>query len=126
MNQQSKNKKSKASKGPKQRASRGEMQSKTKNDLKEEGAAKSMSEQFQFKLAKQMIDMQKASVDGMINGLTMMWDQSAAFLEGATWFPEEGRKAFKQWVDLNKKACENLKDLVNSGYSTLEKFFGSE
>jgi hypothetical protein len=37
--------------------------------------------------------------------------------------PEEGRRAFKQWVDVNKKACENLKNAVDIGYSNLEKFF---
>lgn len=63
----------------------------------------------QFRMTKQMIDMQKASFDGMINGLISMWDQTGGVFEGASWLPEEGRKALKQWVDINKKACENLK-----------------
>ncbi len=79
----------------------------------------------QFKIAKQMIDMQRASVDGMINSLTMMWDQTANFFDGAACLPEEGRKALRQWVDINKKACEGLKIAIDSGYSNLEKFFSS-
>ncbi len=79
----------------------------------------------QFKMVKQMIDMQKVSCDGMISSLIMMWDQTGTVLEAAAWFPEEGRKAFRQWVDINKKACENLKSAIDNGYSILEKFFGT-
>ncbi|MGO9373325.1 MAG: hypothetical protein ACLQBD_14625 [Syntrophobacteraceae bacterium] len=77
----------------------------------------------QFRMAKQMIDMQRASVDGTINGMIMMWEQTAMLLDGAAWLPEEGRKAFRQWVDINKKACEDLKTVISGGYSNLEKFF---
>ena len=77
----------------------------------------------QFRMAKQMIDMQKASVDGTINGMIMMWEQTAVLLEGAVWMPEEGRKAFRQWVDMNKKACEDLKAVISGGYANMEKFF---
>ena len=77
----------------------------------------------QFRMAKQMIDMQKASVDGTINGMIMMWEQTAMLLEGAVWMPEEGRKAFRQWVDMNKKACEDLKAVISGGYSNMETFF---
>ncbi len=77
----------------------------------------------QFRMTKQMIDMQKASFDGMINGLISMWDQTGGVFEGASWLPEEGRKALKQWVDINKKACENLKSAIDSGYSNLDKLF---
>ena len=80
----------------------------------------------QFKMMKPMIDMQMAAVNAMISNLISMWDQPAAFFEGATWLPEEGRNAFKQWVGINKRGCENLKDLINGGYCNLEKFFGSE
>ncbi len=37
----------------------------------------------QFKMAKPMIDMQRASVEGMLNSLTVMWDQTAIFFDGA-------------------------------------------
>lgn len=79
----------------------------------------------QFRIVKQMIDMQKSSCDGMINSLIMMWEQTATVLEGAPWFPEEGRRAFRQWVDMNKSACESLKGAINTGYSNLDKFFGA-
>ena len=79
----------------------------------------------QFRMMKQMIDMQKASCDGMISSMIAMWEQTGTVLDSAVWFPEEGRKAFRQWVDMNKKACENMKSAIDTGYSSLEKFFGS-
>ncbi|MGA3118842.1 MAG: hypothetical protein ABSF90_31025 [Syntrophobacteraceae bacterium] len=77
----------------------------------------------QFKMLKPMLDMQRASAEGMLNSLTVLWDQTAIFFDGATWLPEEGRKQLRQWVDINKKACEGLKSAVDGGYSSLEKFF---
>jgi hypothetical protein len=77
----------------------------------------------QFRMVKQMIDLQRASSDGMINSLILMWEQTGTMIEGATLFPEEGRKALRQWVDINRKACENLKSVIGSSYSGLEKFF---
>ena len=74
----------------------------------------------QFRLIGPVIDMQKAFVESMINCLILMWEQSAVFVNGATWLPEEGRDAFRQWVDINKQAFEDLKKTVDHGYSTLE------
>jgi hypothetical protein len=79
----------------------------------------------QFRMVKQMIDLQKASSDGMINSLIMIWEQTGTLIEGAALFPEEGRKALGQWVDMNKKACENLKSVIGSSYASLEKFFAT-
>jgi hypothetical protein len=75
----------------------------------------------QFRMAKQVIDMQKASFDGMINSLISMWDQTGGVFESAAWLPEEGKKALKQWVDVNRKACENLKSVIDNGYANLDK-----
>lgn len=80
---------------------------------------------LQFKMAKQMIDMQKASADIMLKNLIAMWEQTAVFSERAAWLPEEGRRAVMQWVEINRKACEGLKSSLESGYSNLEKFFPS-
>ena len=79
----------------------------------------------QFRMVKQIIDLQRVSYEGMINGLITMWEQTGAIFEGTPWFPEEGRKVFRQWIDINKKACENFKNAVDSGYSNLEKIFGT-
>jgi hypothetical protein len=75
----------------------------------------------QFGMLRQMMDMQKASVDGFMTGLIMMWDQTAVLFDSAVWLPEDGKKAFRQWVDLNKKACEDLKSAVGGSYFRMEK-----
>jgi hypothetical protein len=46
-------------------------------------------------------------------------------LSGALGFPEEGKKAFGQWIEMNKRGCENLKAVIDNGYSNLEKMFGT-
>lgn len=79
----------------------------------------------QFKMAKQMLDMQKDSVETMLRNLVAMWGQTAEFSQTADWLPEEGRKAILQWVEINRKACDGLKSALESSYSNLEKFFPS-
>ncbi len=77
----------------------------------------------QFRLIRPIIDMQKASVESMINNLILMWEQSENLFGGALWLPEEGRDAFRQWVEINKEACKDLKKAVDRGYSSLESGF---
>ena len=76
-------------------------------------------------MAKQMIDLQRISVEGMINNMIMLWDQTGSvlnsFLDQAAWVPEEGKKACREWIDSNKKGCETLKNAVNNGYNNLGK-----
>ena len=79
----------------------------------------------QLRVLKQMIAMQRASFDGMLNTLILMWEQTGGVTERAVWMPEEGRKAYRQWVDVNKKACEDLKKMIDTGYSNLENLFGT-
>jgi hypothetical protein len=78
-------------------------------------------------MAKQMIDLQRIGVEGMISNMIMFWDQTDsmlnAFLNQAAWVPDEGKKMFREWVESNKKGCETLKDVVNNGYSSLGKYF---
>ena len=81
-------------------------------------------------IAKQMIGLQRISVEGMISNMIMFWDQTGSvmnsFLNQAAWVPEEGKKAFREWTDSNKKGCETLKNAVNNGYASLEKIFDKE
>lgn len=78
-------------------------------------------------IAKQMIDLQRAGVEGIISNAIMFWDQTGgiwnSLLNQAAWAPEEGKNAFREWIDTNKKGCETLRDAVNAGYANLEKFF---
>ncbi len=77
-------------------------------------------------MAKQMINLQKIGVEGMISNMIMFWEQTDSmlnvFLNQASWVPDEGKKVFREWIDSNKKGCETLKDVVNNGYTSLEKY----
>jgi len=78
-------------------------------------------------MAKQMIDLQRTSMEGMIGNAIIFWDQMGnmanVFLNQAAWVPEEGKKAFREWIDSNKKGCETIKDAVTNGYASLGKCF---
>ncbi len=79
------------------------------------------------RIAKQMIDLQRVTLEGLISNLIMFWDQTGSmmnqFLDQASWVPDEGKKAIREWVDSNKKGCETFKTAVRNGYSNLEKCF---
>ncbi len=79
------------------------------------------------RIAKQMIDLQRVTFEGMISNMIKFWDQTGSmmnsFLDQASWVPEESKKVFRDWVDSNKKGCETFKTAVKDGYSNLEKCF---
>ena len=78
-------------------------------------------------MARQIVGLQKAGVETMIGHMILCWEQTGSmlnsFLNQAAWIPEETKKAFREWVDSNRKGCETIKDTVDKGYSSLEKCF---
>ncbi len=83
----------------------------------------------QSKIAKQMIDFQKATFDNTFNAMTMLQDQTEKmvnmFLEQATWLPEQGKKALNEWVQAYKKGREDFKKAVDESFRKVEDFFAS-
>lgn len=75
-------------------------------------------------IVKQLMDLQRASFDGMINNMIIFWDQTGAmlgsFFDQAPMVPDEGRKAFREWIEGNKKGCEAFKNAVHDGFKRLE------
>jgi hypothetical protein len=47
----------------------------------------------------------------------------AAFLEQATWLPQDGRKAIREWMATYKSGCEDFKKLVDDSYAKVESYF---
>jgi len=76
------------------------------------------------RIAKQMMDVQRATFGSVINNMIMFWDQTGkmfgTFLDQAVWVPEEGKKTFREWIDVNKKGCETFKNAVDEGFNKLE------
>lgn len=80
----------------------------------------------QMEAAKQLIDMQRATFNMMMNNTNMFWNQTeqmlSSFLGMANWMPEEMKGAFKQWLEGNKQALELFRNTVEEGFNNLEKY----
>jgi hypothetical protein len=79
------------------------------------------------KMTKQMIDFQKTTFDNTFNAMVMLQDQAErmanTLLEQATWLPEEGRKAIRDWVAAYKNGREEFKTNVDQSFKKVEEFF---
>jgi polyhydroxyalkanoate synthesis regulator phasin len=79
------------------------------------------------RMTKQMIDFQKTTFDNTFNAMVMLQDQAErmahTLLEQATWMPEEGRKAVREWVAAYKNGREEFKKNVDQSFKKVEDFF---
>ena len=80
-------------------------------------------------LAKQILESNKSAFDGAFNAMVMLQEQAEkmtnSFLDQATWMPEEGRKAFREWIDACKKGRDNYKKVMDDGYKKAQDFLKS-
>lgn len=80
-----------------------------------------------IKMAKQMIDFNKATFDNTFNAMVMVQEQMertvGTFLEKATWLPDEGKKLLNEWMTTYKKGREDFKKTVDESYKKLEDYF---
>ena len=81
----------------------------------------------QKQLLKQMIDFNKAAFDNTFNAMIMLQEQTEmmanTMLDQATWLPEEGKRAIKEWVKAYKKGREDFKKTVDENFTKVEDFF---
>lgn len=80
-----------------------------------------------IKMAKQMIDFNKATFDNTFNAMVMVQEQMertvGTFMEKATWLPDEGKKLLNEWMTTYKKGREDFKKTVDESYKKLEDYF---
>ena len=80
-----------------------------------------------LKMAKQMIDFQKATFDNTFNAMVRLQDQTermfGTFMEQDTFLPEEGKKMLREWVEAFKKGREEFKKAVDESFGKLETYF---
>jgi len=78
-------------------------------------------------IAKQMIDFQKTTFDNTFNAVVMFQSQAEkmanTMLDQASWLPEDGRKAIKEWGNVYKKGRENFKKAVDENFKKAQDFF---
>ncbi len=79
------------------------------------------------KIAKQMIEFQKATFDNSFSAMGMVQEQAERMLnmslEQATWLPEEGKKVIDEWIKAYKKGREDFKKTVDENFARVEAFF---
>jgi hypothetical protein len=80
-----------------------------------------------LKMAKQMIDFQKATFDNTFNAMVLLQEQTErmvqTMMEQATFIPEEGKKMLGEWVQTYKKGREEFKKAVDDSFSKVEAYF---
>lgn len=81
----------------------------------------------QKQVFKQMVEFNKGAFNNAFNAMVMVQDQTetlaSTMLNQATWMPEEGKKAVKEWVDAFKKGRETYKQTVDDAFKRVEAFF---
>ena len=81
-------------------------------------------------IAKQMVQFNKTAFDNSFNAMNMGYEQNEkmgeTFLAQATWMPEEGRKAIKDWMSAYSTGCADFKRMVDENYAKVEAYFGKE
>jgi len=81
----------------------------------------------QGKIAKQMVDIHKATFDNTFNAMSILQEQTermvGMFLEQSPWVPEEGKTAIQDWVKAYKKGRSDFKTSANDSFKKVEDFF---
>lgn len=77
--------------------------------------------------AKQMLDLQKTTLDQSYNAMLAMQDQSEKMMqnvmEQAAWIPDEGKMVVKGWINTLKKNEDDCKQMMDDYFATIENFF---
>jgi hypothetical protein len=80
----------------------------------------------QKQIARQLLALNKTAFDNTVNALTLLREQNERLitrsLEKITWLPEEGKKAYTQWMDFYKKTRENSKAMADAGYKKIVQY----
>lgn len=80
-----------------------------------------------LKLAKQMIDFNKATFDNTFSAMVLLQEQTEkmvnTFMEQATFLPAEGKKMLNEWVETFRKGRENFKKTVDESFAKVEDYF---
>ncbi len=77
--------------------------------------------------AKQMLNLQKTTLDQSYNAMLAMQDQSEKLMqnamEQASWIPDESKMVGKGWINTMKKSEEDCKQMIDDYFASMENFF---
>jgi hypothetical protein len=81
----------------------------------------------QKQIFKQMVEFNKGAFNNSFNAMVMIQDQTETLantmLSQASWMPEEGQKALRDWVDSFKKGRDDYKKAIDEAFEKVEEFF---
>ncbi len=82
------------------------------------------------RICKQLIEFQKATFDNSFYGLAKLQEQGEemidTFLDRSAWLPNEGRKAFTDWLEAYRKARSDFKRTVDENFERILEYFGCQ
>ncbi|HNV57854.1 MAG TPA: hypothetical protein PKK47_10735 [Smithellaceae bacterium] len=81
----------------------------------------------QKQIVRQMMEFNKKAFDSSFSAMSELQDQTEKllmnFLEKADWVPEEGKKAWQDWIVNCKKSRHDFKAAADDGYRKVAEFF---
>jgi hypothetical protein len=86
-----------------------------------------------IKMAKQMIDFQKATFDNTFDAIVLLqeqtermadtfMEQATSNMEQSTFLPEEGKKMLREWVQASKKGLKEFKKAMDECFGKVEDY----
>jgi hypothetical protein len=84
------------------------------------------------KIAKQMIDYNKAAFEASFNSVFMLQEQTTRTLDNilqqAPWLPAQTKAFINEWSNIYKKVTTDFKEAVDQNYSKMEELltYGDE
>lgn len=80
-------------------------------------------------ITKQMIQFNKTAFDNSFSAMRMVYEQNEkmveTFIGQASWMPEEGKKAIKDWMGAYRTGCDDFKKMVDDSYTKVDDYFES-
>lgn len=78
-------------------------------------------------ITKQIVQFNKTAFDNSFDAMTMVYEQNEkmvdTILSQATWMPEEGKKAIRDWMSAYRTGCSEFKKQVDDNYAKVEAYF---
>lgn len=81
-------------------------------------------------IAKQTFDFYRSTFENTFKAMSMLQEQSQRmmdmYLEQTSGFPEEGKKAIREWLSAYKKGSEDFRKAVDESFNRADQFFTTE
>ena len=79
------------------------------------------------KMTRQMMQLNKTSFDNSFEAMNMACEQNKKmadeFLSQAEWIPEEGKRAYQEWMSAVSSGASDFKKIVDENYRKVEGYF---